>query len=126
MLERKSGCLTFDLQHQVRFEVGAHQTIWSEVPQLVVFASLRGNRQAAAGHHHTACGLQATVLQQLEMGGEGGGGERQSVCYRSTRNQVRALLVWDTTLKSTRSLDRSPPTPHPESTSVLVGWFLVR
>lgn len=58
--------LTFDLQDQVRFEVAAHQAIVGDVPQLVVFASLWGNTQPAARHHHIACGLQATVLHQLE------------------------------------------------------------
>lgn len=32
---------TFDLQDQVRLEVAAHQTVWRDVPQMVIFASLR-------------------------------------------------------------------------------------
>lgn len=66
MSKAKQDCLTFDLQNQLRFELAAHEAIWSDVPQLVVLASLRGNTQPAAWHHHAACVLQATVLHHLE------------------------------------------------------------
>lgn len=62
----RQSYLTFDLQDQVRFELAVHQAIWGDVPQLVVFASLRGNTKPASRHHQTACGPQAAVLHQLE------------------------------------------------------------
>lgn len=64
--EVKTTNLTFDLQDQVRFEVAAHQAVRGDVPQLVVFASLWGNAEPAARHHHAAGVLQPAVLHQLE------------------------------------------------------------
>lgn len=48
--------------------MAAHQSVWADVPQLVIFAFLRGNTKPASCHHHIACGSQATVLYHLETG----------------------------------------------------------